>query len=409
MSQLDDFSHFPTPASPFHAGLSPSTRILRRLLNQVRHGRLNIVLPSGTSVSAQGTVPGPEANIAIKSWRSLRRLLTGGDIGFAQAYIDGDWETPDLTSVIRFAARNRDTLLSTLRGSRWMRLMHRLGHLLNANTKRGSRKTSKRITIWAMTFIVAGWILRCFIHRRSGTKRRPHLKLHRNISCSALEKSWHLRAAKNSGNRLWLGCPCGYLAEHGDACVTGITLSPSQLAWANAGLVETGQSDAVDLRLQDYRDVEGQFDRIVSIEMFEAVGEAYWPDYFAMLKRCLKADGRVVLQIISIEDARFEDYRRKADFIQKFIFPGGFLPSDKVLEQHLAKAGLVLKEVEHFGHSYAQTLAEWRRRFVSNWSEIEKLGFDHRFRRLWEYYLCYCEGGFKEGAINVGLYTIEHE
>ncbi|MBB4096271.1 SAM-dependent methyltransferase [Brucella pecoris] len=410
MSQLDDFSHFPTPASPFHAGLSPSTRILRRLLNQVRHGRLNIVLPSGTSVSAQGTVPGPEANIAIKSWRSLRRLLTGGDIGFAQAYIDGDWETPDLTSVIRFAARNRDTLLSTLRGSRWMRLMHRLGHLLNANTKRGSRKNIEAHYDLGNDFY-RRWLDPSMLYSSAiWNEKTPTLETAQEYKLQCIREKLALEGGEKI---LEIGCGwgalAGYLAEHGDACVTGITLSPSQLAWANAGLVETGQSDAVDLRLQDYRDVEGQFDRIVSIEMFEAVGEAYWPDYFAMLKRCLKADGRVVLQIISIEDARFEDYRRKADFIQKFIFPGGFLPSDKVLEQHLAKAGLVLKEVEHFGHSYAQTLAEWRRRFVSNWSEIEKLGFDHRFRRLWEYYLCYCEGGFKEGAINVGLYTIEHE
>ncbi len=190
--------------------------------------------------------------------------------------------------------------------------------------------------------------------------------------------------------------------------MTGITLSPSQLTWANAAVENVGLSEAVDLRLQDYRDVQGQFDRIVSIEMFEAVGETYWPEYFATLKRCLKPGGRAVLQVISIEETRYENYRRKADFIQKFIFPGGFLPSDKVLERDLAKAGLVLKETEHFGRSYALTLAEWRQRFIANWPEIEKLGFDDKFRRLWEYYLCYCEGGFEEGAINVGLYTIEH-
>jgi cyclopropane-fatty-acyl-phospholipid synthase len=204
------------------------------------------------------------------------------------------------------------------------------------------------------------------------------------------------------------GALAGYLAEYGDAHVTGITLSPSQLAWAQTAVKEVGKSDAVDLRLQDYRDVQGQFDRIVSIEMFEAVGEAYWPEYFATLKRCLKPGGRAVLQVISIEETRYENYRRKADFIQKFIFPGGFLPSDKVLERDLVKAGLVLTDTEHFGHSYALTLAEWRQRFIANWPEIEKLGFDDKFRRLWEYYLCYCEGGFEEGAINVGLYTIEH-
>jgi len=212
---------------------------------------------------------------------------------------------------------------------------------------------------------------------------------------------------------LEIGCGWGALAIHlatqADANVTGLTLSPSQLNWAKAAAEKTDKAEHIDLRLEDYRDVEGKFDRIVSVEMFEAVGEAYWPSYFETLKRCLKPGGRAVLQIISIEPARFDNYRRNADFIQKYIFPGGFLPSDEALERAIGRAGLSLTDTELFGQSYARTLAEWRQRFHARWQTISLLGFDDRFRRLWDYYLCYCEAGFTEGTINVGFYTIEHK
>jgi cyclopropane-fatty-acyl-phospholipid synthase len=382
---------------------------LKRLLKQVQHGRLVLSLPGGEVIAVNGRLPGPEAKIAIVKWNSLRRLLTGGDIGFAQAYIEGEWTSPHLTSVIRFAARNRDTLTSTLRGSGWMRALNRISHLLNANTRRGSRRNIEAHYDLGNDFY-ARWLDPSMLYSSAIWNETTH-----SLESAQEQKLQYIaeKLALEGGEKiLEIGCGwgalAGYLANYRNAHVTGITLSPSQLTWAKAVVENVGLSDAVDLRLQDYRDVQGQFDRIVSIEMFEAVGEAYWPDYFATLKRCLKSGGRAVLQVISIEETRYENYRRKADFIQKFIFPGGFLPSDKVLERDLAKAGLVLKETEHFGHSYALTLAEWRQRFIANWPEIEKLGFDDKFRRLWEYYLCYCEGGFEEGAINVGLYTIEH-
>ncbi|MGO1163717.1 class I SAM-dependent methyltransferase [Brucella pseudogrignonensis] len=409
MSHIDEISPLPTVIARGFSGWSPSARLLRRLLNQVQHGRLTLVLPSGKVIYGQGSLAGPEAQIIIKSWRCLRRLLTGGDIGFAQAYIAGEWTSPDLTSVVRFAVRNRDTLLSSLRGSVWMRALNRIGHLFNANTRRGSRRNIEAHYDLGNDFY-RRWLDPSMLYSSAIWNETTHnLESAQEYKLQCIAEKLALEGGEKV---LEIGCGWGalarFLAKHDGTHVTGITLSPSQLAWANQSIIEAGQEKDIDLRLQDYRDLEGQFDRIVSIEMFEAVGEAYWPEYFATMKRCLKPDGRAVLQIISIEDSRYENYRRKADFIQKFIFPGGFLPSDKVLERDLMKAGLVVKEVEHFGRSYARTLAEWRERFVANWPEIEKLGFDDRFRRLWEYYLCYCEGGFEEGAINVGLYTIEH-
>ncbi|ERM00176.1 cyclopropane-fatty-acyl-phospholipid synthase [Brucella intermedia 229E] len=411
MSQLDEYHQLSASSRTERPAFSPpSAIVLKRLLKQVQHGRLVLSLPDGQVIAVNGRLPGPEAKIAIVKWNSLRRLLTGGDIGFAQAYIEGEWTSPPhLTSVIRFAARNRDTLVSTLRGSGWTRALNRIGHLLNANTRRGSRRNIEAHYDLGNDFY-ARWLDPSMLYSSAIWTETTH-----SLESAQEQKLQYIseKLALEGGERiLEIGCGwgalAGYLANCRNAHVTGITLSPSQLTWANAAVENVGLSEAVDLRLQDYRDVQGQFDRIVSIEMFEAVGETYWPEYFATLKRCLKPGGRAVLQVISIEETRYENYRRKADFIQKFIFPGGFLPSDKVLERDLAKAGLVLKETEHFGRSYALTLAEWRQRFIANWPEIEKLGFDDKFRRLWEYYLCYCEGGFEEGAINVGLYTIEH-
>lgn len=219
-------------------------------------------------------------------------------------------------------------------------------------------------------------------------------------------------ALKGGERILEIGCGWGGLAldlaTSSDANVVGITLSPSQLLWAKKAVAAEGKTTQVDLRLQDYRATDGEFDRIVSLEMFEAVGEAYWPSYFDMIKRCMITGGRTVMQIISIDQERFEAYRGSIDFIQKYVFPGGFLPSNKALRAEIAAAGLKLTEIEHFGKSYARTLREWRVRFHSRWPSIADQGFDDRFKRLWNYYLSYCEAGFEEGSIDVGLYTIEH-
>jgi len=185
-----------------------------------------------------------------------------------------------------------------------------------------------------------------------------------------------------------------------------VTLSTEQLAFARERAAAWGVAERVDLRLQDYRDVPGRFDRVVSIEMIEAVGEAYWPTYFDTLRERLKPGGVAVLQAITMADEQFESYRQGADFIQHCIFPGGMLPCPRVLRQQAARAGFVVEEVQTFGPSYARTLAEWRRRFLANWSAIEALGFDEAFKRLWTYYLCYCEAGFNAGRVDVGLYRL---
>jgi cyclopropane-fatty-acyl-phospholipid synthase len=336
-------------------------------------------------------------------------VIVGGDIGFAEGYMQGDWTTPDLTSVIRFAARNSEALAPTIEGNGFVRLVSRIGHLLKSNSKRRARKNIEAHYDLGNDFYKQ-WLDGTMLYSSAiWDETTPDLETAQQLRLRRIREKLELNGGETV---LEIGCGWGALAANlaveADAKVTGITLSPSQLDWARDTVSRTGKSDDVDLRLQDYRDTDGKFDRIVSIEMFEAVGEAYWPSYFETLKRCLKERGKAVLQIISIEEKRFEDYRRSTDFIQKYVFPGGFLPSDKALRSEIAKAGLALREIEHFGKSYARTLAEWCNRFRANWTTIAPLGFDQRFHRLWEYYLCYCEAGFEEGSINVGLYTLEH-
>lgn len=383
--------------------------MLARFLADISHGHIKIVLPSGQVINKQGSCPGPEAIILIRNWRMLRRMIAAGDIGFAEGFIEGDWTTPDLTSVIRFAAGNSKALAPAIEGSLPMRVLNRIKHLFRANTKRGSRKNIEAHYDLGNDFY-ALWLDASMLYSSAifDETTRTLEEAQKKKLCRIAEK------LKLTGGEsvLEIGCGWGALATHlakvNGAKVTGITLSPSQLSWANGATEQSGLSGDVTLRLQDYRDTDGQFDRIVSIEMFEAVGEAYWLSYFNTLKRCLKPGGSAVLQIISIEDERFKTYRGGTDFIQKYVFPGGFLPSDNALSESVAGAGLRVREIEHFGTSYARTLAEWRIRFEESWPQIAALGFDERFRRLWLYYLCYCQAGFEEGTINVGLYTIEH-
>lgn len=409
MSQSDDFSDMMFAAPKADAKLSFGGRLTDKLIHRLHYGRLKVVLPSGAQVEKTGPEPGPDATIVMHRWRALRRLVTAGDIGFAEGFIDGDWSTPDLTALIRLAARNGEVLAPAIDGHAVMRLVNRIGHLLNANTKRGSRRNIEAHYDLGNDFYKE-WLDPSMLYS-SGIFDEETATLEA-AQARKLDRIREKLDLEGGESVLEIGCGWGALAvdlaTRSEAAITGITLSPSQLAWANNAVAKSGKASQVDLRLQDYRDVRGQFDRIVSIEMFEAVGEAYWPGYFETLKRCLNADGRAVLQIISIEEARYDAYRGKADFIQKYVFPGGFLPSDTALAKAVAEAGLKLREVEHFGKSYARTLLEWRLRFHAHWPAIAAQGFDERFRRLWHYYLCYCEAGFEEGSINVGLYTIEH-
>ncbi len=380
--------------------------VVARLLATVEKGRLGVVLPGGTQLSVRGPQPGPEATLVLHRWRAVRRLLAGGDIGFSDAYIDGDWTSPDLAAFIELAALNRDQMARSMAGSLPLRLWNRMSHALNANSRTGSRRNiafhydlgNEFYRLWldpSMTYSSA-------LYEDGGQT----LEAAQQAKIARILDMMELRAGDEV---LEIGCGWGGLAgAMGDAGarVTGVTLSREQLAYAERLMVERGIADRVGLRLQDYRDVEGKFDRIVSIEMMEAVGETYWPVYFDTLRQRLKAGGTAVLQVITIAEERFDTYRRDPDFIQRHIFPGGMLPTKAAIAGLTAEVGLTLERADHFGLGYAQTLAEWRRRFHAAWPEVQRLGFSDKFRRLWDYYLAYCEGGFRAGVIDVGLYKL---
>ncbi|MBB4040479.1 cyclopropane-fatty-acyl-phospholipid synthase [Microvirga flocculans] len=389
-------------------GLAPS--FLAKLLAAIQYGSLVVVTPSGERIRHEKRNPGPEAILVLHRWRALRRLASRGDLGFAQGYIDGDWTTPDLTTLIELAAINTGALTRIINGFWPMRVLNRINHLLRANTRSGSRKNIAFHYDLGNDFYEL-WLDRTMTYS-SALFTRGNMSLE-EAQDAKLDRIAQLLQLASRQTVLEIGCGWGALAkkladEH-DASVTALTLSKEQRAHALSVAETNGLGDRIDIRLQDYRDVTGTFDRIVSIEMLEAVGEAYWPAYFSTLRRCLKPGGRAVLQVITIAEDRYDSYRSGADFIQTHIFPGGMLPSKALLKNHIEAAGLGLAHAESFGLSYAQTLAEWRIRFHRAWPDIEKLGFDDRFRRMWDYYLCYCEAGFRTNAIDVGLYVVTKE
>jgi cyclopropane-fatty-acyl-phospholipid synthase len=381
--------------------------VLTKLLKRIAVGRVVVRLPSGDEIEAQGPVAGPEAVLVLHDWKVLRQLVLGGDIGFAEGYMDGHWSSPDLPALIELAARNQDALGDAVTGSPILRLINRLRHGRRANTKQGSRRNIVSHydlgNDFYRTWLDEGMSYSSAIYRSEG----------QSLEAAQIEKQDRIMGMLSlaGGERvLEIGCGWGGLAERlveeAGCTVTGLTLSPAQLAYGQERLAGPVAEGRADLRLQDYRDVEGRYDRVVSIEMLEAVGQDYWPVYFRRLQECLAPGGVAVLQVISIAEKKFEAYLRSPDFIQLYVFPGGMLPTVTIMREQIAKVGLVLEGFEPFGLSYARTLAEWRRRFHTAWPRLRQAGLDEIFGRKWDYYLAYCEAGFRAGAIDVALYRI---
>lgn len=380
---------------------------LRLMARNWLSGSLALVTPSGGELNLVGEKPGPAARLLIHDFRFMRRVLGSGDIGFAEGFLAGEWDTPDLSALLEVLTLNIDRLQRMLHRSPAARLVNRVRHALRANTRAGSKRNihahydlgNSFYSLWldpTMTYSSA----------RYARRGQPLAEAQTN-KYRTLAKGMGLRPDHHV---LEIGCGWGGFAEFAarevGARVTAITISREQYDFAARRMFEQGLAERADVRLIDYRDVDGQYDRIASIEMFEAVGERYWPAYFGAIRDRLTPGGRAGLQIITIRDELFDDYRRRPDFIQKHIFPGGMLPSEQRLRAETDSAGLSWAGIGRFGQHYADTLAEWAHRFEAAWDEIRPLGFDERFRRLWRFYLSYCEAGFRTGRTNVVQLTL---
>ncbi len=398
------------------------TRAMRLLLSMARSlqaGSLTVVLPSGTEHRFTGDLPGPDARMIVHDETIARRLLTGGTLGFCEGYLDGQWSSPDIEALFVLALINERALGDILDGRPLMRAIAHFFHRLRPNSRRGSRKNisyhydlgNSFYERWldpSMTYSSA-----VFAEGGDGEaggaegdtlaegQRRKYAEIARRMG---LQPNDHV---------LEIGCGWGgfaaFAAAEVGARVTGITISREQYDFASRRIQDMGLNDRVAIELRDYRDTVGQFDRIASIEMIEAVGERYWPTYFDTIRDRLRSGGRAALQVITIDDRYYDTYRRGADYIQKYIFPGGMLPSMTALKDEVARAGMRITDASGFRKDYARTLREWNHRFQAGWPELRAMGFDDRFKRMWEQYFAYCAAGFEVGCIDVKQVAIARD
>ncbi|MBV7392749.1 SAM-dependent methyltransferase [Mameliella sediminis] len=376
------------------------------LARDMERGRLDFILRDGRCFRAEGKVAGPVAELHISHDDVFARLIREGDLGFCEAYMDGWWSTPDLMAFLDLVHANED-LFDAYPGGGLVRAWERFRFWLQSNSKRQAKKNIAHhydlgndfYGLWlddTMTYSSA-----LFTTGQESLEKAQEAKYASMIDQMGAQPGDHV---------LEIGCGWGGFAEYAarerGLRVTGLTISREQFAYAQDRIARAGLSDRVELKLQDYRDERGSYDGIASIEMFEAVGEKYWPVYFDSVRDRLKPGGRATLQIITVQHKRWELYRRGVDFIQKYIFPGGMLPSPEVLRAEVERAGLQVVRSFEFGESYSQTLRRWHETFNDRWDEVSALGFDDRFRRMWNFYLASCAATFHGGNCDVTQITI---
>lgn len=387
--------------------LPASLSLTAMILSRLPRGRLDMTLPDGRTLRFGGKEPGPEAELIVHDPTFVRQVLAKGDIGFAEVFMDGKVSSPDLAELLQYFNANWEEGAKVTMGSRIAGFFANLRKMLRANTKKGSKRNilahydlgNDFYKAWldpTMTYSSA--IFSSAEQKLQDAQLEKYRSIARNLE---LKPGQHVLEI-GSG---WGGFAEVAAKEFG-ARVTSVTISDAQHAYATKRMADTGLTDKVEIVMSDYRDIQGQFDAVASIEMFEAVGEQYWPGYFEKIAQVLKPGGKAALQIITIDDKYFEEYRRRADFIQIYIFPGGMLPSVGRLRQETERVGMSFAVDAMFGKSYARTLHEWGKRFDLAWDTIKGGKFDEQFRRLWLYYLAYCEAGFNTGRIDVGQFVL---
>jgi len=361
-------------------------RFAIRFASNLRRGTLDMTLPDGRIVRCGGLEPGPAAQMTIYNYNFAWRLARGGDIGIAEAYLRREWDTPDLTQFLYVFCVNHDLIQSMLGDRPIARFAQSVRHWFNRNTKKQARRNIYAHYDIGNSFYSA-WLDPSMTYSSALFEDdTPDLTAAQNNKYRRLAEAINLQPGQTV---LEIGCGWGgfaeYAAKHYDAKVVGLTISTEQRDFALKRMQAAGLNEKVEIRFQDYRDERGQYDRIASIEMIEAVGEQFWPQYFSQLRDRLVPGGFAGIQAITIQDKFFSTYRREVDFIQRYVFPGGMLPSPQVLKSLGEKFGVPVIRERIFGEDYAKTLATWRDNFRAAWPNLMPLGFDERFRRLWEY------------------------
>jgi cyclopropane-fatty-acyl-phospholipid synthase len=365
------------------------------------HGQLRVQLPDGRILRFETGQDGPHAMMVVHNLHFADHFTKGGDIGLAEAFLRGEWDTPDLTEFLRLFCVNHEMITQILADKPIIRWLQLLRHWFNRNTKAGSKRNIHAHYDLGNHFYDK-WLDRSMTYSSAlfkdgddlfAAQQRKYTTLARDIGISA------------DDHVLEIGCGWGGFAEYAAKTIgcklTGLTISQEQFDFAQKRMFEQGLNEKVTLKFQDYRDETGVYDHVASIEMFEAVGEEFWPVYFRKVSDCLRQGGRAGLQVITIQDRFFGTYRKEMDFIRRYIFPGGMLPCPRIMTDMGADNGLQQIASLEFGRDYARTLSLWRDNFRAVWPELTNLGFDERFRRMWEYYLAYCEAGFLAGNIDV--------
>jgi cyclopropane-fatty-acyl-phospholipid synthase len=377
------------------------------MASALEHGRLDVVLPDGRHFRAEGPKPGPVAELRVHDPDLFARLIREGDLGFCDAYLDGGWSTPDLMAFMDLMHAGNEGVYDGFPGMKILQLWEKLRFWLQGNSRVQARRNIAAHYDLGNDFY-ALWLDETMTYSSAlfRTGQEPLEKAQIQKYASMVDRM----GARPGDHVLEIGCGWGgfaeYAAKERGLRVTGLTISQAQHDYAVERIARAGLADRVEIKLQDYRDERGTYDGIASIEMFEAVGERYWPVYFDTLRERLKPGANATLQIITVDDRRWEVYKRGVDFIQKYIFPGGMLPTPTILRREVARAGLAVRDSVEFGQSYAQTLRRWHETFNDRWAEVQRLGFDERFRRMWNFYLASCAATFQHGNCDVTQITV---
>ena len=381
--------------------------IAEKFLSKIRYGELIVTFPSGVTKSFKGISGNETADLKLNNYKFISKILKRKSIGFAESYMDGDFSSSDLTKLLIISFKNEKDFLHNLKSNIFFNIYSKFKHFLNENTKKQSKKNIEYHYDLGNSFYDK-WLDQSMTYSSAYFEQD-----NQNLFDAQISKYQQIAKSLNLNENsmvLEIGCGWGgfssYIAKNFKSKIDAITISKEQFEYASNRIQQEGLGEKVSIKYSDYRDIENKYSNIASIEMFEAVGKKYWEKYFSILKKSLVNSGKAALQIITIDDQRAVDYQHQPDFIQQYIFPGGMLPTKKELEEINYKVGLEFKEINSFGLSYAKTLNLWNKQFQNSWEDLAQLGFNKRFKRMWEFYLSYCETGFISKSTDVSHFLI---